>query len=134
MFESNPKLQKVYAARLCGAGGSALTTKYNRGVEVRTRISGESNDSTEVAFVLVPTRMATALARPRGGRTRRSVSCHDRTSAPITQCPHTTWFWFTPTNVGRDCGSRNGVEVLIRLLKVTDVRYLVATVVSRAVL
>lgn len=114
-------------------GGGALATKYNRGVEVRTRVSLESNDSTKLTFARVPARMATALARPGGCRAKGSVDHHDRTLGLRTWFSREMWLRLAPKGIRRDDGSRSGGEVRITLLNATDGRSLVATVVSRAV-
>jgi hypothetical protein len=95
-------------------GIRALLTKYNRGGGRRTGVPGESNDSTRVTLVRVPARMASALARPGGGRTKGLAHRHGRLVSR-TLFRSGMGFWLAPTGVVRGDGSRTGGEVRITL-------------------
>jgi hypothetical protein len=126
------KRRKDCAARLRCVGRRALATKYHRGVGLRTKVPGESNDSTSVTIAHVPARMATAFARPGGGSTKGSIERHDRRLASRTLFRRGMGFSLASKGASRNDGSRNTAEVRITLLEAIDGRSLVTTVVSRA--
>jgi len=103
-YVSGRKVRNAIA--MCG--GWRTRDKVQRRDGLRTGVPGESNDSTRVTFTRVTAGVATASARPGGGRAKGWIDHHGRKLASRTLFRRRMGFWLAPKGDGRDDGSRNG--------------------------